>query len=184
MFMRCVARRCSATPHVECIVILELESGDDRVTVEISGDTGNRKIRIGGTEIECDWVRIDAGHYSLIIDGRVLDALVNVDSEGCVVASNQGAFSFRVLDPRRSAFRHRPEGPAGVQRIAAEMPGRIIRVLVEKGEEVVHDQSLLVIEAMKMQTEIRAPKNGTVKELAASAGANVSAGDFLMSIES
>lgn len=165
-------------------MILELESGDERVTVEVSGDAGSRKIRIGGAEVECDWVRIDAGHYSLILDGRVLDAVVNVDSEGCVVASNQGAFSFRVLDPHRSAFRHKPEGPAGVQRIAADMPGKIIRVLVEKGEDVVHDQSLLVIEAMKMQTEIRAPKNGTVREVAATAGVNVNAGDFLMSIES
>jgi pyruvate carboxylase subunit B len=64
------------------------------------------------------------------------------------------------------------------------MPGKIIRVLVQEGETVAHDQSLLVLEAMKMQNEIRSPKSGIVKEVAVAGGITVNTGDFLLSIES
>lgn len=166
-------------------MILEISNGTATIDVEISSNGGSRKILLAGTEVECDCVRLAEGHYSLILNGRVLDVLVHVDPETCVVTSQAGTYSFRVKDPRRSASRQKAEAATtGVHRVCADMPGKIMRVLVREGDSVSHDQSLLVLEAMKMQNEIRAPKDGIVKELTAVPGTAVNTGDFLLSIES
>jgi biotin carboxyl carrier protein len=166
-------------------MILEISNGTDKVAVEITSDGGRKKVRLGGTDILCDWVRLSDGHYSLILDGSVFDLAVNVDTETCVVTSRAGAYAFGVVDPRRSRSKQQgEEGRSGVQRIYANMPGKILRVLVGEGDSVALDQSLLVLEAMKMQNEIRAPKSGVVKEVIAAPGNIVNTGDFLLSIES
>jgi biotin carboxyl carrier protein len=166
-------------------VILEISNGTDKVAVEIISNGSQRKIRLGGTEIPCDWARLADDHYSMILDGNVLDILVNVDHETCVITSRSGVYSFRVVDPRRPGFMQASEEvSAGIQRLCADMPGKIIRVLVQAGDTVALDQNLLVLEAMKMQNEIRAPKSGVVKEVAVPSGTIVNTGDFLLSIES
>jgi biotin carboxyl carrier protein len=63
------------------------------------------------------------------------------------------------------------------------MPGRVIRVLVESGQEIGAGQGLIVVEAMKMQNEMKSPRAGRVAEVRAAAGATVSAGDILVVIE-
>lgn len=166
-------------------MILEISHGKDKVAVEIVSSGGQKKIRLGGTDVLCDWVRLSDGHYSLILDGNVLDVLVNVDPEMAVLTSRSGTYAYRIVDPRRTGFMQASaEGSAGVQQLHAEMPGKIIRVLVKEGDSVESDQSLLVLEAMKMQNEIRAPKAGVVKQIAVTPGATVNTGDFLLSIES
>lgn len=165
-------------------MILEISNGTDSIRVEITSNRGNRKIRLGGTEIMCDWIRLADGHYSLILDGSVLDVLVNVETDSCSVTSHAGTYSFRIMDPRRAGARDKIDGGfAGVQRVCADMPGKIIRVLVREGDAIEHDQILLVLEAMKMQNEIRAPKTGIIKQVSASPGTAVNTGDFLLSIE-
>ena len=63
------------------------------------------------------------------------------------------------------------------------MPGKVVRVLVKEGDTVEFGQGLLVLEAMKMQNEIRAPKSGIVRGIGVSAGATVNTGQFLLSLE-
>jgi biotin carboxyl carrier protein len=171
--------------HSECNVILEISDTHQKVAVEVTTTGGRRKIRMGDTEILFDWVRLADGHYSLILDSSVYDLLVNQDTDTCTVSSHAGTYFFRLLDSRHSGARpHLQDGPAGLQRICAEMPGKVVRVLVKEGDTVAYDQSLLILEAMKMQNEIRAPRGGVVKEIAAVGGTAVSTGEFLLSIES
>jgi biotin carboxyl carrier protein len=63
------------------------------------------------------------------------------------------------------------------------MPGRVVRVLVTESAEVEAGQGLVVVEAMKMQNEIKSPKKGIVKKMTVAAGANVNAGDVLAIVE-
>lgn len=166
-------------------MILEISSGTDTVAVEITSNSSKRKIHLDGTEILCDWIRLAEGHYSLILNGSVFDIVVDVGSETSKAASRAGTYSLRITDPRRTGLKPRAEaGPSGVQRVCADMPGKVVRVLVQQGDAVGYDQSLLVLEAMKMQNEIRAPKAGIVKEVAVAGGTTVNTGDFLVSIES
>ena len=65
----------------------------------------------------------------------------------------------------------------------APMPGKVVRILVAEGDEVEKGKGVLVVEAMKMQNEIKSPKKGVVKKLSAAEGSAVNAGDVLAVIE-
>ncbi len=141
-------------------------------------------VRVEGRERGVDWVRAPDGRYSIIIEGRVYDLEAEVEGDTCAVTGRAGTHLLRIRDPRRlDASRNIEEGQAGLQRLLAEMPGKVIRVLVGVGDTVAYDQGLLVIEAMKMQNEIRAPKAGVIRSIGVSAGQTVSSGDFLISLE-
>jgi len=171
----------------EFSVILEIcdTQSHQKIAVEIISAGGRKSIRLGDKEICFDWARLEDGHYSLILDNKVLDLTIDLDTEKCTVAGLSETYSFRITDSRYTGVRSQAEaGPAGLLRVCAEMPGKVVRVLVKEGETVSCDQSLLVLEAMKMQNEIRAPKAGRVKEIAAVGGTAVNTGDFLLSIES
>lgn len=163
---------------------LEIISGTDQFEIEIAGASNQKQVRIGGKEVICDLVRLPDGRYSFILDGRVYDLSVDLDTDACTVAGRAGSHRFRISDPRHLGRRQASEEDRdGLQRICAEMPGKVIRLLVKVGDEVAYEQSLLVLEAMKMQNEIRAPKSGVVKEIGVQDGRAVNSGDFLLSIE-
>ena len=134
--------------------------------------------------MSCDWVRISEGHYCLIIDGKVFDLFVEGVGSLFSVSGREGQCKLEVHDARAwREYGSFEEGAAGMQRLHAEMPGKIIRVLVKTGDAVACDQALLVVEAMKMQNEIRAPKAGTIREIAVAEGKTVNSGEFLLSVE-
>ena len=160
--------------------MLEMEVGGWKGVVEVDGP---HRIRVNGQVQPCDWVRLADGRYSLIIDGCVFDLSVAIDGESCMVGGRQGARAVRVVDPRRSHSESGGAGLSGLQRLCAEMPGKVVRVLVRPGDKVSLDDALLVLEAMKMQNEIRAPKAGTVREIAVEPGRTVGTGTFLLSLE-
>ena len=165
-------------------MLFELYYGEVRIPVELTGSSGVRKVLLDGREVSCDFLRLQNGNYSLIIDGRVYDIFVEVTDDSCSVSTRQGVFRLRITDGRRLASGDRPDpSVAGLQRLVAEMPGKVIRLLCQVGETVAHDQGLVVLEAMKMQNEIRAPKSGVIKEIAVQEGKAVNSGDFLLSLE-
>ncbi|QYO67495.1 biotin/lipoyl-containing protein [Leptolyngbya sp. 7M] len=71
----------------------------------------------------------------------------------------------------------------GVVELKTAMPGKVVRVIVAEGDEVKKGDGILVVEAMKMQNEMRSPKNGTVKTISVAEGSTVAAGDILAVIE-
>ena len=165
-------------------MILQIDHKGKQFTVDIGTAAGSRTISLDGVNIVCDCVRLPDGGYSLIVDGQVYDLVVDLDTDACVVTDRTGSHQLRILDPRSLAGRQPvEEGQAGLRRICADMPGKVIRVLVKAGDQVCYDQGLLVLEAMKMQNEIRAPKTGIVKDIGVKPGGTVSAGDFLISLE-
>jgi biotin carboxyl carrier protein len=152
-----------------------------------------------------------SGHYRVTVDGRVhllevarigdygLSVLVEGETaplsrEIHVVPSGARGEVLITLDGRTVAgsVNARRTGRAAVdardhahgeQKVVAPMPGRIVRVLVEAGDEVAARQAIVVIEAMKMENELRSPKAGRVKEVAVTGGASVEAGRTLVVIE-
>jgi len=93
-------------------------------------------------------------------------------------------YSAELRDPRslrsRRAAADTSEGP---RKIKAPMPGKVVRLLVHENETVEQDQGLLVVEAMKMQNELKSPRKGVVRKIFAVDGANVNAGDVLAIVE-
>ncbi|MGH9559267.1 MAG: biotin/lipoyl-containing protein [Bryobacteraceae bacterium] len=119
------------------------------------------------------------GSYSIVIGGRSYEAIVS----GGQVRVNGRAFSAEVFDPRSLRGRKTPGIGEGPQKIAATMPGKVIRVLVSEGDAVVAGQGLIVVEAMKMQNEMKSPTTGRVAGVKTKPGATVAAGEALMTIE-
>lgn len=130
-------------------------------------------------EREFSAVPLTPGAYSVLIGGRSFSVI----AAGGVIRANGHALSVEVFDPR--AMRSRTAGGAGEgrQNVAAMMPGKVVRVLVAPGDTVEAGQGLVVVEAMKMQNEMKSPKAGRVIEVKAKPDQTVFAGEVLVVIE-
>ena len=122
------------------------------------------------------------GIYTVLMDGRSYDAFVE-QAPGALIVSIEGhRFEIEVRDPRRMSKRGTGAAGGGVQTLASPMPGKVVRLLVAVGDAVQAGQGVLVIEAMKMQNELKAANAGTVLTIAAKEGATVTAGEALATI--
>ncbi|MBV9435390.1 MAG: acetyl-CoA carboxylase biotin carboxyl carrier protein subunit, partial [Acidobacteria bacterium] len=93
-------------------------------------------------------------------------------------------YAVEVRDPRAwRTRRSRVAGADGPKKIVAPMPGKIVRVIAQPGAEVEQGEGVIVIEAMKMQNELKSPKKGTVAKILAAEGAAVNAGDVLAEVQ-
>ncbi len=147
------------------------------------------KMKFDGETVIADGEEISPGIYSILIDGRSYEAHVSKragDAAGYlspyVVTVGLRHYLVEIRDPRRwrrDAAGIREKGP---EEIVAPMPGKIVKVLVSENQEVIRDQGLLVIEAMKMQNEIRAPRAGRVERIYAQEETGVEAGFRLLRI--
>jgi biotin carboxyl carrier protein len=124
------------------------------------------------------------GIYSLLIDGVSHVADVDDRAGECVVEVGGETYSIQVEEHTRYIIRTRggAAGGAGGQTLKAPLPGKITHVAVHAGDTVTPGQSLLVIEAMKMENELKAAAAGTVREVRVAAGQAVNAGDVLIVI--
>ncbi|MGA3187736.1 MAG: biotin/lipoyl-containing protein [Bryobacteraceae bacterium] len=120
------------------------------------------------------------GIFSILIDGRSYEATVLAPG---TIQVNGRIFSVEIFDPRELRARSTAGASQGRQNILAPMPGKVVRVLVAAGDAVEAGQGLIVVEAMKMQNEMKSPKAGTVVEIKTKDGATVAAGEILIVIE-
>ena len=138
--------------------------------------------REGGKAIERPYSAspVGDGTWSVLIDGRSYAVAILSAGE---ISVNGRVFQVDVFDPRELRGRRSAVDSRGPQSITAPMPGRVIRVLVDPGQEVAAGEGLIVVEAMKMQNEMKAPRAGRVAAVKTVAGATVSAGDVLLVVE-
>jgi biotin carboxyl carrier protein len=145
---------------------------------------GRWHCRLDGQEVQIDVVRIGNDALSLISEGKTYEIrreLIETDTHVWVGGSSYVA---EVRDPRSLRARMRKSGDErGPRKLVASMPGKVVRVLVSEHAEVEAGQGIVVVEAMKMQNEIKSPKKGIVQKLIAAEGANVNAGDVLAIVE-
>ena len=92
-------------------------------------------------------------------------------------------FAAEVRDPRSLRSRARAVDDHGPRKLTAPMPGKVVRILLREGAEVEAGHGILVVEAMKMQNEVKSPKKGTIQKIVVSEGAAVNAGDVLAIVE-
>lgn len=160
---------------------LEIEGRRRRIDLPAQlPNEGMISCSLDGESIEVDVHAIGPGVLSLLIEGKQYRCVL--DGDAVLVAGRRVEFS--VNDPRSlQGRRNNNEGAAGARAVKAPMPGRIVRVLVQEGDEVSEQQGIIVIEAMKMQNELKSPKAGRVTKVAASADLTVNAGEVLVVIE-
>ncbi|MBZ5567781.1 MAG: acetyl-CoA carboxylase biotin carboxyl carrier protein subunit [Acidobacteriia bacterium] len=152
---------------------LELEREGNRWTCHLDGET-----------IRADAVLPKHDVVSIIIAGTHYEVKRERTATDVHYWVKNSRFAVEVRDPRslrsRKAAAASGEGP---QKLLAPMPGKVVRVILAAGSEVEAGQAVLVVEAMKMQNELKSPKKGTVKQVMVAEGASVTAGEVLAIVE-
>ncbi len=163
-----------------------LDGGKREETVQVGQvEPGVYEVRIGEVVRRVDAYKHDGGTISLIVD--TASYTVTLDQRGTLVnvRTRDQLFPIEILDERRLRMR-RAAGKftvEGKQTLTAPMPGKVVKVLVAVGDEVVEGQGLVVVEAMKMENEMKSPRDGKVVEIHVREGQAVENGAKLASVE-
>jgi biotin carboxyl carrier protein len=152
---------------------LSLTREGERLSAQVDGRTYELTIR-----------EREDNQYLLIDGSKVYESRIETTRDNFMVHLREQSYPIRIIDPKRlrstqSTGRHDHASAD----IVAPMPGKVVRILVQEGEEVASGKGILIVEAMKMQNELKTPKAGIVVSIRAEAGATVNAGDVLAVVE-
>jgi biotin carboxyl carrier protein len=137
---------------------------------------------LDGVQFQLDARPIGPGVISLILEGAAYEVKRDQLGNQTRLWINNIPFIAEVTDPRSLSARTRSAATSATAKLLASMPGKVLRVMVSAMDQVEAGQALLVIEAMKMQNEIKSPNKGIVKQLIKE-GTFVNAGDVLAIVE-
>ena len=154
---------------------ISLDDQDTRIDLDINGEP-----------LQIDLVPINGDHtYSLLINGRSYVATMMDMDESCQVMIDGRVYAVDVEEEELARLRSqvKRKHPAGGEQIKAPMPGRIIDIEVAVGDTVESGQGVAIIEAMKMENELRALTGGVVKEIRTRVGDAVNKNDILVVLE-
>ena len=163
------------------IAIVEGEQVPVQVT---TNDEGRLTVIIADREylVDARWTQTDL--LSLIINHRSYQVDIHSEKDAHQVLVDGEHFDFELFDERKALLKSSAAlGAEGVQEIRTSMPGKIVKVLVAEGDEVEEGVGLIVVEAMKMENEMKSPKAGVVKKIGVGEGEAVEAGALLVVVE-
>jgi len=151
--------------------------------LDLNHPDGRWECRLDGRAIEIDAILARRDVLSIIIAGKAYEIKRERTVTDMHLWVGSVRYAAQVRDPRSLRSRASADDGKGPRKLIAPMPGKVVRVLVKENAEVDAGQGLLVLEAMKMQNEIKSPKKGVVRKMVATEGASVSAGDVLAVVE-
>ena len=151
--------------------------------LDLSRAEGRWSCRLDGREVEVDAVLARPDVLSLRIGNQAYEVKSERVAGDMHLWVGSARFAADVRDPRSLRGRIRALDDHGPKKLSAPMPGKIVRVLVRPGDEVEAGAGVVVVEAMKMQNEIKSPKKGTIQKILVAEGAAVNAGDVLAIVE-
>jgi biotin carboxyl carrier protein len=162
-------------------VKLQIEIREKKRQVELTQTCERPVWTIDGLRVAADAVAVCPGSYSILFNGKSFP--VRVERLGAELRAVTRGWEFAIEIQDEREWRRNRGGSVeaeGRQQVLAPMPGKIVRVLVSVGDSVRAGQGLLVVEAMKMQNEIRAPKSGTIDRVRVVEGQTVNAGEVVV----
>ncbi len=151
--------------------------------LELNRADGRWDCRLDGREVKIDAVLARRDVLSILIAGNAYEIKRERTATDMHLWVGSARYAVQLRDPRSLRSRASTDDGKGPRKLLAPMPGKVVRVLVKEESEVEAGQGLVVVEAMKMQNEIKSPKKGVVRKLVAAEGANVNAGDVLAVVE-
>jgi biotin carboxyl carrier protein len=128
-------------------------------------------------------VQLTPGVFSVLLGARSFHVSIAPSGESLETWAGTQRHSISFADPRDRAGQSKKGTAHGPLELRSQMPGKVIKVLVSNGARVQAGQGLIVVEAMKMQNEMKSPKDGVVSKIQAIEGATVAAGETLMLVE-
>jgi len=143
------------------------------------------RVAVDGSEFLVDGKKTGLTNYSLIVDNRSFEVEVDITEDEYRVLVDGRSYHVHLVDERRMRLGGFQSGIQlqGRQKVSVPMPGKVIAVLVSEGDKVERGQGLVIVEAMKMENEVRCPINGEVIEVKVKAGDSLEAGATLIVVE-
>ncbi len=164
---------------------LELEIDGQVIEAEFAATNGNAQITIGEQTHAAEVSQPETGFFVVQMNNRIYRCALEKSPTGeTEIVVNGQRVAINVRDKKR--LRSNAGGAAGASgkiSLISPMPGKVVRVLLNEGDEVAADQGVLIVEAMKMQNEVQSPKAGKVTEMRVAEGQTVNAGETLAVIE-
>ncbi|MBI4840825.1 MAG: acetyl-CoA carboxylase biotin carboxyl carrier protein subunit [candidate division NC10 bacterium] len=161
-------------------------SGGQEHRVDVRQDRDGLHVRLDDREFPVDLLRVDPALYSLLIDGRSYEIDVLESEDALMVLVDGQPFRVEIQDEQQRRLRAaagKGETKTGKRIVTAPMPGKVVKLLVQPGDAVQPGDGIVVVEAMKMENELKASTPGTVKEIRVEEGKAVSGGEVLVVIE-
>lgn len=166
---------------------LEAEASGQQYKIDLVRDGNSVTANIDGRPFEAEISEPERGVYLIKSNGRIVEAVVASPAEPSApiqVTIAGRIFDVNVFDPKDLRGSARSDAHAdGLAEVKTAMPGKVVKILAPGGSEVVKGQGVIVVEAMKMQNELRSPKDGIVRDIRVAEGATVAAGEVLATIE-
>jgi acetyl/propionyl-CoA carboxylase alpha subunit len=151
--------------------------------LDLSQVEGRWSCRLDGREVEVDAVLARPNVLSLRIGNKAYEVKCERVGGDVHIWVGSQRFAVDLRDPRSLRGRTRALDDHGPKKLTAPMPGKVVRILRTQGAEVEAGTGVLVVEAMKMQNEVKSPKKGTIQKILVSEGTAVNAGDVLAIVE-
>lgn len=164
---------------------LTAQIGGDDHQLDVRSDGDSVYANVDGREYELEASEVEPNVYLFKNKGRVYQVSVTQKPGASVQATVDGkSFEVDIIDPKRlRGARSDHEHSGGHAEIKTAMPGKVVRIVAEVGQAVEKGSSVIVVEAMKMQNEMKSPIDGIVKEIKVNEGSTVNAGEVLVVIE-
>jgi biotin carboxyl carrier protein len=157
---------------------------DQEFLVEMLDD---KHVSVNGTTYEVDFESVSGQPvYSLIVDGKSHEAYVQESDDEWQVLLRGRLYPVKVEDEREKRLRAAAGGgvaETGEYHLKAPMPGLVVTINIEEGQEITKGQVLLILESMKMQNELKAPRDGVISRIKVKAGESVEQKQVLLSLQ-
>ncbi len=163
-----------------------LDGGEREEPVEVKRlSPGLYEVKLRGEVHVVDAFRHDYGTLSLIVDTASYSAMLDWRGSRVNVRLRHTTLPLELLDERKLRLRRAAGGftVEGRQAVTSPMPGKVVKLLVAAGDEVKQGQGLVIVEAMKMENELKSPKDGRIVELLVAEGQAVEANAKLCVVE-
>ncbi len=163
---------------------LTLDIAGQSHEAEFKRDGANVQLVLGEHTHSAFVSQPEAGFYTIILNDHVFRCYLDTQPNGQTeVVVNGSRFPVSVRDKKHRQANAGSAAAGGKAVLVAPMPGKVVRIMCAVGDEVTANQSLLVVEAMKMQNEVQTPKAGKVVELKVTEGQTVNAGETMVVVE-
>ncbi len=145
------------------------------------------KVEVDGKQYDVDLIKVEPGVYSALINGDSFDIDLSIGEDGkkYSISTYLGTTEVEIIDPQ-TRYRESRKGTnyqGNENKIVSPMPGKVVKILVNEGDTVVVGQTVLIISAMKMESEFKSQIAGVVKKIYALEGETVEGNKVLMIIE-
>jgi biotin carboxyl carrier protein len=164
-------------------MIYEINVDGKNYRLELNRADGRWETRLDGREVAIDAVLARRDVLSIIIGGKAYEIKRERTATDMHLWVGSRRYAVQLRDPRSLRSRANVDDGKGPRKLIAPMPGKVVRVLLREEAQVEAGQGVLVVEAMKMQNEIKSPKKGVVRKIVASEGTAVNAGDVLAVVD-